>query len=71
MAEPSSIPPASTFVIRFWRDWSSAGSRWRARIEHLQSGESAICLDLKGISEFMQRLVVGMESAGGHGDEER
>ena len=70
MTESSPIPPASTFVVRFWREWSAAGSRWRARIEHLQSGESASCLDPQGISEFMERLGIKVENEGGHGDAE-
>lgn len=61
MAEPSSVPPASTFVVRFWREWSARGSRWRGRIEHVQSGESATSLDLQGISGFIQRYGVMTE----------
>jgi hypothetical protein len=55
MAEPSPVPPASTFVIRFWQEWSAAGPRWRGRIEHVQSGESAAFLDLDGMLEFVRR----------------
>ena len=55
MAEPSSIAPASTFVVRFWREWSAVGSRWRGRIEHVQSGQSATTLDLQAITDFIQR----------------
>lgn len=55
MAEPSSIPPTSTFIVRFWCEWSAAGSRWRGRIEHVQSGESATSLDLQAITDFIQR----------------
>jgi hypothetical protein len=54
VVEPYSTPPASTFVVRFWREWSAAGSRWRGRIEHVQSGESATSLDLQGISDFIR-----------------
>jgi hypothetical protein len=68
MADSSPNPPASTFVVRFWRESSAVGSRWRARIEHLQSGESASYLNLQGISEFMHRLGIGIENAGVHGD---
>lgn len=56
MAELSPSPPVSTFVVRFWREWSAGGSRWRGRIEHVQSGESHNILDLQGILDFMQRL---------------
>jgi hypothetical protein len=72
VAEPSSIPPASTFVIRFWREWSAAGSRWRGRIEHVQSGQHADFVDLEGVLEFVQGLGVMAEdrvspSQTGHG----
>jgi hypothetical protein len=71
MAEPSSIPPASTFVIRFWREWSAAGSRWRGRIEHVQSGTSVTCLDLQGILGFIQRYGVMVDGSSDHvGDTE-
>jgi hypothetical protein len=53
--ELSSIPPASTFVVRFWCEWSATGPRWRGRVEHVQSGQSATCLDLQGIVDFIQR----------------
>jgi hypothetical protein len=55
VAEPSSVPPASTFIVRFWRERSAAGSRWRGRIEHIQSGESTTSPDLQGIVDFFQR----------------
>jgi hypothetical protein len=45
----------STFVVRFWQEWSAAGPRWRGRIEHVQSGESAAFLDLDGMLEFVRR----------------
>ena len=66
MAEPSGVPPASTFVIRFWREWSAAGSRWRGRIEHVQSGESATSLDLQGLLDFVQRHGIMADHADGH-----
>ena len=55
MAEPSSSPPVSTFIVRFWREWSSTGPRWRGHIEHIQSGEAAPILDPHGILDFLQR----------------
>jgi hypothetical protein len=54
MAEPSPVPPISTFVLRFWQEWSAAGPRWRGRVEHLQSGESAVFLDLDGMLDFIR-----------------
>jgi hypothetical protein len=62
VVEASSIPPASTFVVRFWWERSAAGARWRGRIEHVQSGESASCLSLESIVGFVQRLGVMTDS---------
>ena len=56
MAESSPIPPVSTFVVRFWQEWSAAGSRWRGRVEHVRSGESATFLDLNGMLDFIRRF---------------
>jgi hypothetical protein len=62
MAETaSSIPPASTFVLRFWREWSASGSRWRGRIEHVQSGQRADFVELQGILEFVRAFGVMAE----------
>jgi hypothetical protein len=58
MAELSSLPPISTFVVRFWREWSAAGPRWRGHIEHVQSGESAAFLDLDEMLAFVRRVGV-------------
>ncbi len=58
MAEPSPVLPISTFVVRFWQEWSAAGSRWRGQIEHVQSGESAAFLDVDGMLEFVRRIGV-------------
>jgi hypothetical protein len=54
VAEPSPISPTSTFIVRFWLERSAAGSRWRGRIEHVESGESAAFLTLERMLEFMQ-----------------
>jgi hypothetical protein len=58
MTEPSSTPSTSTFVVRFWREWSANAERWRGRIEHVQSGQHADFLDLAGVSAFIQSLGV-------------
>ena len=54
MPESSSVPPVSTFVVRFWREWSAAGPRWRGRVEHVQSGEHSDFVELEGIMEFVR-----------------
>jgi hypothetical protein len=56
MAESHSVPPASTFVVRLWHEWTAEGPHWRGRIEHLQSGESAAFLDLEGALAFIRRF---------------
>ena len=58
MAEPPPVLPISTFVVRFWQEWSAAGPRWRGRIEHVQSGESATFLDVDGMLNFVRRIGV-------------
>jgi hypothetical protein len=62
VAEPSSIPSVSTFVVRFWQEWSVAGPRWRGRIEHVQSGERTAFLDLEGMLDFLCRFGVKVDS---------
>ena len=58
MAESSPVPPISTFVVRFWQEWSAAESRWRGHIEHVQSGESATFLSLDEMLNFVRRIGV-------------
>jgi hypothetical protein len=40
MAQTPEVPPVSTFVVRFWREWSVAGPRWRGQVDHVQSGQT-------------------------------
>ena len=54
MAESSPVPPVSTFVVRFWQEWSAAGPRWRGRIEHVQSGECATFLGPDAMLDFIR-----------------
>jgi hypothetical protein len=54
MAEPPSVPPTNTFVVRFWREGSPSRRRWRGRIEHVQSGRRADFVELEDISGFVQ-----------------
>ena len=61
MSELSPLPTVNTFVVRFWREWSAAGSRWRGRIEHVLSGDSAAFLDLDELLEFLRRFGVMAE----------
>ena len=54
MAGSYRVTSASTFVVRFWREWSAAGPRWRGCIEHIQSDESADFLDLEAMVGFIR-----------------
>jgi predicted small metal-binding protein len=53
MTETPPVPPLSTFVLRFWREWSAGETQWRGRIEHVQSGASATFPDLEGMVDFV------------------
>ena len=53
---PGDYLTVSTLVVRFWKDWSVAGPRWRGRIEHVQSGQSAAFLGLDGMLDFIRRF---------------
>ena len=61
MAEMSPVPPVSTFIVRFWQEWSAAGPLWRGRIKHVQSGENATFADLQEMLAFLRRLGAMME----------
>jgi hypothetical protein len=64
MAESTPIPPVSTFVVRFWQEWSADGLRWRGRIEHVQSGESAAFLEVGGMLSFLRCFGVWADDQG-------
>jgi hypothetical protein len=57
MAESSPIPPTSTFVVRFWPEWSLAGPCWRGRIEHVQGQRGVAFQDLEQMLAFMRATV--------------
>ncbi len=64
MAESSSAPPASTFVVRFWREGSAGRTRWRGHITHVQSGNNAPFLDLGSVLDFVRGFGVMAEGEG-------
>lgn len=66
MAQTSSTPPVSTFVLRFWREWSARTGRWRGRIEHVQSGRRADFVDLEDVLAFVRDLGVMAEGQSPH-----
>ncbi len=63
MTGESSPPPTSTFVIRFWREWSAAGPRWRGQIKHVESGETATFLDWNQMLDFFRRIGIWLNKA--------
>lgn len=54
MPEPSRVPTVSTFVIRFWREWSATAGRWRGRVEHVPSGDGATFVALQEMLGFFK-----------------
>lgn len=54
MAESHANPPASTFVIRIWREWTVAREGWRGQIDHVQSGKSCAFLELPELLDFIR-----------------
>ncbi len=62
MTEPTPDPFVSTFVVRFLREWSAAGPRWRGRIEQIPSGKSAAFLRQEVMWEFIQGLGVMVDA---------
>jgi hypothetical protein len=69
MTEISSVSPLSTFVLRFWREWSAAETQWRGRIEHVQSGASATFLDLEGMVDFILGMGIMKEASAPNNEE--
>lgn len=61
MTELPEVPPTSTFVIRFWREWSATAGRWHGHIEQVQSGQQADFVKLERIIEFVQGFVIIIE----------
>jgi hypothetical protein len=58
MIEPCHVSPTNTFVVRFWQEWSAAGSRWRGQVEHVQSGKDAPFLEMESILDFIRSFGV-------------
>jgi hypothetical protein len=61
MAESPEVSPTSTFVIRFWREWSTTAGHWRGRIEHVQSGQRVNFVELDCIIEFVRGFGIMVE----------
>jgi hypothetical protein len=56
----TSSTTTSTFVLRFWREWTGTEARWRGRIEHVQSGRRADFLAVEDLLGFFQPFGIGL-----------
>ncbi len=63
MTAPSESATITTFVVRFWREWSGDALRWRGRVEHVQSGQGMSFLDMKGLLDFFGRFGIDAAAA--------
>jgi hypothetical protein len=61
MTEPLPVPALSTFVVRFWLEWSAGGPRWRGRIEHIPSGRSVAFLHGEAMWQFIRSFGVAVD----------
>lgn len=69
MNQPSAETTATTtFIVRFWREWTGAEARWRGRIEHVQSGQRQDFLCLDDMLRFLRQM--GVTLAQRTGDDE-
>jgi hypothetical protein len=55
-----------TFVVHFWREQAGAESRWRGRIEHVQSGQRADFLAIEDLLRFFRRFGICSEHPSAH-----
>jgi hypothetical protein len=54
MTESSGVPRVFTFIVRFWRECSGTELRWRGRIQHVESGDSASFIDVGKMLRFLR-----------------
>jgi hypothetical protein len=74
MSQPTNLQPTTTtFVVRFWCEWSGAEPRWRGRVEHVESGRQANFLATEDLFGFFQRFGIGLaaRAVGGTEDDQR
>jgi hypothetical protein len=50
----------TTFVVRFWREWSKGQPRWRGRVEHVQSGQGMSFLAVDEMVGFFRMMGVSL-----------
>ena len=69
MTESRSLHPTSTFVVRFWREWSVVEERWCGQIEHVQSSESLAFMELAVMVNFIHSFGIMPDEARQEGEE--
>lgn len=50
-----------TFVVRLWSEWTGEESRWRGRVEHVESGRQASFLEIADPLGFFGHFGIGGE----------
>jgi hypothetical protein len=59
---PTKPTTATTFVVRFWREWSAGEPRWRGQIEHVSSGQAANFFGTAGLVAFLWQFGICCDS---------
>jgi hypothetical protein len=67
MSHPSTLPPAKTFVLRFWWERSPV-PHWRGQITHLESGQKIAFLDMEKMVRFIRGLGIMADGEAGPAD---
>ena len=67
MASPTEATATTVFVLRFWREQAGTESRWRGRVEHVQSGQRQDFLELEGLLSFLEQFGIGAAALDGRG----
>jgi predicted ester cyclase len=61
-ARTAETTTTTTFVLRFWREWTGSEARWRGRIEHVQSGRRSDFLGVGELLGFLEGFGIHKES---------
>jgi hypothetical protein len=64
MADSIPVPSTSTFVLHFWREWSSTRSSWRGWVKHVQSGQRAAFQDEASLLCFIHSFGISYNEDG-------
>jgi hypothetical protein len=62
---PTPPPAITTFVVRFWCEWSGSEPRCRGRIEHVESGRRMDFIGVQELWGFLERFGIGADDVQG------